>query len=207
MEVSCCDKLSYFLHYLKYRCSSKKYKSIIVIDKNNTFRDIAESFNYYLSENETFQEPKKILFRCEDERVFNVSFSARTYAEIKMKMKLIIKDYSNYSKKIKVAFPNFIENIYLIKSNKNEKNDNKDNKTEENTEDVEIDIKNMIDECIDYEKNNITFYDVALLLGEKVANISKIKIVYVKMFKKASKEFNFAEYMNNDISVLNSIYE
>jgi hypothetical protein len=203
MEVSCCDKISYFWHFLKYKYNSKKYKSIIVMHKNNIYIDIAPSFDYYLLNQEIFQEPKKVLFRCDDEKVFNVSFSVISYPEIKIKIKSIIKDYSGYSKKIKVAFPNFIENIYLIKSKKNTNPDNTDN----TTEDIEFDIKNMVDECIDYEKNNITFYDIALLLGEKVATISKIKIIYVKMFKKTSKEFNFAEYMNNDISVLNSIYE
>lgn len=202
MDISCCDKIIYYWHYFKHKNSSKKYKSIIVLNNDGKiFFDATEMFNSKVLSQETFNEPKKVIFRCEDEKEFNVSFFAKSYVDIKNKIKIIIANFSSYSKKIKTVFPNFIENVYLIKDNEN----NNLNNTSE--EECKIDIKNIIDECIEYEKNAITFFDIALLLGEKIESIKKLKIIYVKSFRKIEKEFNFTGYMNNDIEVLNLIYE
>lgn len=199
MELTCCEKLTYYWHYLKYRCNLKRYKSVIIINNDKTSINIADMFNNKSISDEKFNNPTKVIVNYVDEKEFIASFYSSSYKNIKQIIKKIAEDDSSYNKKLKTFFPNFIENIYFVIKN----NDNNHEPTNEN----EINIKNTINECLDYEKNNITFFDVALLVCDDIKKIDKIKVVYVKKFRKHRKEFNFSEYIDKDIEILNSIYE
>lgn len=208
MEVTCYEKISYYFNYLIYKWNLKKYKSIIVLNDDKTYIDVAKMFNSKNISSEEFPKSKKVIVSYIDEKEFNVSFDVSSYIEVKNKIKNIAKNFDNYSKKIKTVFPNFIENIYFVTKKTSNSNINPYEKSQNNNLIVdEKEIKNILDECIDYESCEITFYDIALLSNEDPNLIDKIKVIYVKNFKKLEREISFDENKNERIEFINSIYK
>jgi hypothetical protein len=213
MEFTLYDKMKYYTKYLydTYYLKMFPYKSVFIYDdmenientkdtkdikeelrvnhyyKNNTQRLNYISWGYDYSYN--FEKKRKIIVDYSGNKEFNVAFFAESHNEINNIIKEILENESSVHKKIKTKFPNFIENIYFVK---------KDGEEQEVTE--------IINNSIEYNNNTITFFDIASLSQIDTNNIETIKIVYVKMIKKLTKEFNFEEYKNKDISILNEIY-
>jgi hypothetical protein len=193
MEVSCCEKIALYCSYLsnKYK---KKYKKVFIVEDDNKYTDITDKLNSYCESNKYFGRPQKVIVNYTGEKEFNVSFKVQNYEDIKNLIDIILRNNSNYHPKIKTVFPNFIESIYFVKNNGGS-----------NVPDS-IDVKNFVDETLDFENNSITFLDIAFMLKINPREITSLKIVYVKDFKKSQKILNFSEYMNKDIEILNSIY-
>ena len=87
-----------------------------------------------------------------------------------------------------MKFPDFIEDINLIKKDTQEK----------------LDIKPMINKCINYDETQLTINDILLIANEK-NNMDSLNIVCVKKFKKINKSLNIIEHIDKDISFLNEL--
>jgi hypothetical protein len=213
MDFTLYDKAKYYTKYLydTYYLKIFPYKNIIIYDDveeescmnydyyNHTRRLNYISWGYDYSY--IFPQKRKIIIDYSGNKEFNTTFFAESHNEINEKINTILKNNSNnsiFNKKIKTKFPNFIENVFFITKN----NDNDKEKKEKE----EIEVTEIINNSIEYENNDITFHDIAYLKNINVNNIESIKIVYVKMLKKLTKELNFTENKNKDISMLNEIY-
>jgi hypothetical protein len=204
MDFSLYDKIKYYTKYLydTYYLKLFPYKNVIIYNDNieancidncdyyyndgtRRLNYISWGYNYSLD----FPDQRKIVVNYSGNKEFNTAFFVKSHGEINDKINNILKNDSLFHKKIQTKFPNFIENIYLINKN----NDN-------------IEVSEIINNSIEYEKNNITFFDIAFLAQTNPNNLKTIKVVYVKMIKKFTKEFDFTEYKDKDISVLNDIY-
>lgn len=209
MEFSLYDKIKYYARYLHdtYYLKMFPYKNVIIYNNNiettcinfcnNYYNDetrrlnyISWGYNYSLD----FPEKRKIVIDYSGDKKFNTAFFAKSHTEINNITNKILKNNSSFHKKIQTKFPNFIENIYFIKHNSNIEDNN------------DLEVTEFINNTIGYENNSITFNDIALLTKENPNNIKTIKVVYVKMIKKFTKEFYFSEYRDKDIGILNEIY-
>lgn len=193
MDLTLSDKIKYYTKYLydAYFLKLFPYKNTIIYNNNidsyvnesQRLNYVSWGYNYSLK----FPEKRRIVIDYSGDKEFNTVFFAQSHNEINDITNKILKDVSLFHKKIKINFPNFIENVYLIKDS-----------------DV-VDVTEIINNSIDC-KNNITFSDITLLAHENLDDIKNIKVIYVKMMKKYTKEFKFAEYRNIDIDILNDIY-
>jgi len=188
MELSFKDKIMYYGNYIYDGINSQffPYKIILINNKKDDY--LKKNMNLYSSNlyyNKEF-ERTKIIVLYEGEKKFIASFYAETYCEIEFVVQRIIFN-DIYENKIKSQFPNFIENIYFIcKGN------------------IKHDITELINKCINYENNNITFGEIAKICSRH--NILEIKIVYVQKFKKMEKILDYNLNKNNDIGMLNDIF-
>lgn len=189
MELNSVDKISYIKNYIIDVIHSKilSYETIVENDKKNRkFGFMMNLYNIGICNNSYFNE-KKIVLKYSGIRKFIVGFSASSYWNINNVVSNICENF-NYENKIQQQFPNFIENVYFIENNGNH-----------------VDITNEINECINYNDNIITFKEIAELCNAK--NIFYVKIEYAKKFIKYTKNIDYHEYENKDVSILNNIFE
>jgi hypothetical protein len=189
MNLNLIDKISYFKNYVIDVINSKiiSYNKIIENGrKNNNFRFMMNLYNIGICNNSCFDE-KKVVLKYYGKRKFIIGLLTSSYWNINDVVSNICENF-NCENKIKPKFPNFIENVYLIDQEENN-----------------INIIDELNECIDYNNNMITFKEIAELHDFK--NISCVKIEYVKTFKKYTKNIEFIEYENKDVSILNNIFD
>jgi hypothetical protein len=210
MEFSFYDKIKYYTKYLydTYYLKMFPYKNVIIYNNTIETTCINRCNNYYNNETRRlnyiswgydysldFPEKRKIVIDYSGNKEFNTTFFAESHEEINNIANEILKNNSTFHKKIQTKFPNFIENVYFIKYNSNKDDDNNN-----------LEVTEIINNSIEYENNSITFNDIVSLVRENSNNIQTIRVVYVKMIKKFTKEFDFTEYKDKDIGILNEIY-
>jgi hypothetical protein len=199
MEMSSCDKIKYWCESLADKIYKIffSYKNAFIFANNKIYEDSAYIMNskihifFEKMFNCTFGGKKRVFISYSGNKIFNVTIHASSNYEVKQKIKEIVKNYKNIHPKIKTNLPNFIENIYFIGHDNN----------------IIADVKEKIDDSIICDNNDITFVDIALISGVNSNNVKSIQIIYVEDFEKKTKEFNFNEYCDKDISILNLIYE
>ena len=188
MKITIGEKIMYFKNYVSDFLNSKfiSYNEIIEDGKKN--KELKRMINFYswkLCDEYDFNE-KKLVIKYNGVKKFIVGINAVSYYQIIS----IIYDIclnNNYETKIKQQFPNFIENVYFITQN-----------------DELINILDILNECIEYNNNEITFNDISEICS--INNPISIKIIYVQKFKKKEKNINFDDYKNTDISILNNVF-
>ena len=199
MEISLCNKILYCCDSLydeMYKILFP-YKNTFVFDNDNKYKDNAYVLNskvhifFERLFNINFNEIKRVLVNYAGNKIFNVAIYASSHYEVKKKIKEIVINYKNIHPKIRTNLPNFIEKVCFI--------DNYNNEI--------IDVKERIDESINYDDNIISFFDISLLVNIDANSIKSIRVIYNEDFEKMTKEFDFIEHKNRDISFLNSIYE
>jgi hypothetical protein len=185
------DIFKYYCSYLydTYYLKMYPYKNVFIFDNSNNYNDDANIMNYIslgYEYDKIFPEKKRIVVSYSGNKEFYVSFYAQSYSGIKNIIDEILVNGSNYHNKIKTKFPDFIENINLIKKNTQEK----------------LDIKHIIDKCISYDETQFTINDILIIVNEK-KNTDSLNIVCVKKFRKVNKSLNIVECVDKDVSFLN----
>lgn len=188
MELSFKDKIMYYGKYIYDKINSHffPYKTLLFNKKkDDNLKKNMNLYSYSLYYDKEFDRTK-ITVLYEGNKKFIASFFAGSYCEIEFMVQRIVTN-NIYENKIKAQFPNFIENIYFLSK-----------------DEICNDITELINKCINYEDNTITFSEIAKICG--VYKVIHIKIVYVQKFKKIEKILDYNVYRNNDIEMLNDIF-
>lgn len=189
MELNFIDKMLYLKNYIVDIINSKIFSYNAIIsdgEKNNKLKFMMNLYNIGICSNSHFREKKVVLKYC-GKRKFIIGFNTTSHWNINNKITNICENF-NFENKIKHKFPNFIENVFLVKNNGKKHN-----------------IIEELNECIMYDDNTIKFGDIAKICGIK--NVRYVEIEYVKKFKKYVKNIDYFEYENKDVGILNEIFD
>lgn len=196
MNIPFIDKITYYIknQYHLYNTSYYPYKKVITDDWLNDRNNKNDShimnciITGYEIEEVNFPRKKKVTLYFAGDRIFNTILYVESHQEINDTVQKMTLNSKQYSKKIKNKFNDFLNHLYYVKY-----------------DGTIIDVTKIINNCIQYENNIITFSDISYLHHEIPLDIRSIKIVYTKSMKKIEKEIDFARLKNEDIDILNNI--
>lgn len=192
MQITLSEKISYFKNYIKDLLNSKFFSYGEIIEhgkKNNNLKRTLNLFQIYqmfFYDNYNFNE-KKLVIKYNGPKKFIVGIKAISHHQITKHINNICSK-NDYETKMKQQFPDFIKDVFFMIHDENP-----------------ISILNILNECIEYDNTKITFNDIAEICLAK--NIISIKIIYVQKFKKKEKIIDYKEYKNDDVGILNNVFD